>query len=326
MAPVNLKEAKARLKIPDLWGFLNLPGDCSENPCHSPFYERTSKPSFSVSEGGDLFNDFRTGEKGDAVTFLQLVIGISQKEACRKFLELAGERASSPLPVIPRAAMPPQARELPVLPTMRSGTPEEHETLAKLRCVHVEAVKMADSVGLLRFGNWKGQAAWFVREPGGRVAQARQLNGKLWEGINAKAQTLPGCWANWPIGAGFGEYQTICFVEGGPDLLAAFHFIILEGRAAEIAPVAMLGAGQKIHPHALHLFAGKRVRIYAHGDAPGREAARRWKEQLESVGCLVDAVDCGGYRMQDGRTSNDLNDLTQIHPDDAGEITDLLPE
>ena len=43
MMPMNLAEAKARLKIPDLWRILDFPGDCSKNPCHSPFYERTTE-------------------------------------------------------------------------------------------------------------------------------------------------------------------------------------------------------------------------------------------------------------------------------------------
>jgi len=127
------------------------------------------------------------------------------------------------------------------------------------------------------------------------------------------------------VGAGLGDYQTILFCEGGPDLLAAVHFIVMAGRAAEVAPVAMLGAGQRIHLDALPLFAGKRIRIYAHADEPGRKAAKTWAAQLATVGARVDAVDSGGYRMKDGRTSGDLNDLTQIHPDDAGELTDLLP-
>ena len=320
---MKLAETKQRLRIPDLWRILDLPGTPSKS-CRCPWRE-DNKPSFSVSDDGMLWNDFTTGTGGDAVDFLRLATGLSEKEACRKFIELAGGQPSEPLPVTRRAAMPPQARELPVFPAMRSGTPEETATLAALRNVSIEAVRVADGAGLLRFGTWKGCPAWFITEPGGRNAQARRMDGHPWEEIGAKAQTLPGCWASWPIGAGLGDYQTILFCEGGPDMIAAIHFGYIHGGAA-FGIVAMLGAGQKIHPEALPWFAGKRVRIYAHADEPGMKGARRWKEQLDSVGCRVDAVDCGGYRMQDGRKSGDLNDLTLIHPDDAGEIADLLPE
>ena len=324
MPSPSIAEAKDRLLIPELWRILDLPGTPSKS-CRCPWRE-DHKPSFSVSDDGLLWNDFTTGQGGDAIDFLREATGLSKDAAFKKFMEMAGGMPSTPLPVVRRAATPPQARELPVLPAMRSGTPEEHKVLAALRHVHLEAVRVADGADLLRFGESKGCPAWFVVDPGGRNAQARRLDGRPWEGIDAKAQTLPGCWASWPIGAGHGDYDTICLVEGGPDLLAALHFIVLGGRAAEVAPVAMLGAGQKIHPEALPWFAGRRVRIYAHADDAGRAAAQRWRDQLIPVGATVDAVDCGGYRMQDGRTSGDLNDLTQIHPDDAGELTDLLPK
>ena len=326
MMPLTLAEAKERIRIPDLWRILGLPGDCLKNPCHSPLYEHAEKPSFSVSAEGDLFNDFRTGHKGDAVTFLQLATGLSTKEAIHKFIGLAGGQVSTPLPPLRRAAAPPQARGLPTLPAMRQGTPEELAALAALRSIHIEACRIANDAGLLRFGEWKSRPAWFIADPGRRNAQARRMDGKPWPEIGAKAQTLPGCWASWPIGGGCGDYQTILFCEGGPDLLAALHFIVMAGRAADCCPVAMLGAGQRIHAAALPLLSGKRIRIYADADEPGREAARRWKAQLVAVGCRVDAVDFSGLRKVDGSPIKDLNDCTQIHPDDAGELEGLLPE
>ena len=326
MVQMTIEEAKARIRIPDLWRILGLPGDCSKNPCHSPLYEHAEKPSFSVSAEGDLFNDFRTGHKGDAVTFLQLATGLSSKEACRKFLGIAGGQPITPLPVIRKTPAPAQARELPPLPSMREGSPVEHAALAALRNVSAQACRIAGAAGLLRFGEWKGRAAWFITEPGGRNAQARRMDGQPWPEIGAKAQTLPGCWASWPIGAGVGDYETILFCEGGPDLLAALHFIVIEGRACDCFPVAMLGAGQRIHSAALPLLAGKRIRIYADADEPGREAARRWKAQLVAVRCRVDAVDFSGLRKADGSPVKDLNDATEIHPDDAGELKGILPE
>lgn len=320
---MTLAEAKTRLKIPGLWRHLNLPGTPRKS-CHCPWRE-DKNPSFSVSENGLLFNDFATGESGDAVDFLRLATGLSEKGACRKFIELAGGLPSTPLPILRRAAAPAKARELPKLPAMQRGNRGIHTQLAALRNIHVEAVRAAVASRLLRFGLWKGHLAWFITDPFRRNAQARRLDGQPWPEIDAKAQTLHGCWASWPIGAALADYQTILFCEGGPDLLAALHFMYMHG-GTTFGVVAMLGAGLRIHPEALPWFANKRVRIYAHADKAGREAAERWAAQLKSVGCRVDAVDCGGHRMQDGRTSNDLNDLTQIHPVDAGELSNLLPD
>jgi hypothetical protein len=68
----------------DHFGFLANPASC-----HSPFRD-DHKPSFSVNADGTLWNDFATGEAGDAVDFFQRASGLSQKDACRKFIELAG--------------------------------------------------------------------------------------------------------------------------------------------------------------------------------------------------------------------------------------------
>lgn len=323
MTPVTIQEAKERVKIHDLWRIFNLPGDCKKNPCHSPFYEPDGKPSFSVSVGGDLFNDFRTGDKGDQITFVSLYFQCSNKEACKRFIELAGGTAGQPLRSGPAllARPKPEARPLPTLPSMRRGTPEELATLAALRNVHIEAVKVADSAGVLRFGQFMELPSWFVVDPSGHVAQARRLDGQPWPS-GTKAHTCAGSWASWPVGTGLGEYQTILFCEGGPDALAAIHFGYIHGLGV-FGIVAMLGAGQKIHPEALPLFAGKRVRIYNHGDEPGRKAARRWAAQLATVGCQVDAIDCGGFKMSNGAVSNDLNDLVLVNP---SELKGLLPD
>ena len=108
-------------------------------------------------------------------------------------------------------------------------------------------------------------------------------------------------------------------------MLAALHFIIGHRRAADVFPVAMLGAGQRIHEDALALFAGKRVRIFPHDDHAGREGAERWAAQLSTVGVEVDCFAFAGLRKADGSPVNDLNDCTEIHPKDAGEMEGLLP-
>jgi len=323
---MTIAEAKERLRIPELWRLLNLPGDCSKNPCRSPFRE-DHRASFSVAADGLLFNDF-TGKGGDAIDFLQLATGLSREAACRKFIELTGGAVSSPLPaVITRRTAVARARQKPSLPVMRCGTTAELETVAKLRRVSLAACILANGVGLLCFRTWKGKPAWIVTDDERLNAQARRLDGEQWEGIDAKAQTLPGSWASWPLGIKSGaDYPAFLLCEGGGDLLAALHFIHLAKREADCFPIAMLGASQRIHADALPLFNGKTIRIMAHADKAGRDAAERWAAQLATVGAEVDIADFSGLRKADGSSVKDLNDCTSIHADDAKELEGILPE
>ncbi len=140
-----------------------------------------------------------------------------------------------------------------------------------------------------------------------------------------KAWTVAGSRGAWPLGCEeSAKFGSIALVEGGGDFLAAFHFIVLEERGRDVAPVAMLGAANRIAPDALELFRGKFVRIFAHvdkpndtGTRPGLEAAARWQEQLTSAGATVECFDLSGLHQIDGSPVTDLNDMTRINPEDA---------
>lgn len=189
-------------------------------------------------------------------------------------------------------------------------------TLATLRGISVEGVRLAYARGLLRFGIYRMRPAWFILDASQRVAQARRLDGQPWT-KDAKAWTLPGSQAAWPVGIGEAEkYPAIALCEGGPDLLAACAFLLAEGRDRDVAPVTMLGGCARIHADALPLFAGKRVRIFAHLDDTGDKAANRWAEQLTDAGATVDAFSLAGLGRTDGATVKDLCDLAAIRADD----------
>jgi hypothetical protein len=189
--------------------------------------------------------------------------------------------------------------------------------LAILRNLSFEGLQLSSERGLLWFATLKGFDAWIVTDSERVNAQARRMDGKPWRHIGAKAWTLPGSWASWPVGIREArQFDCIALVEGGPDLLAAFHFIASEGREKDSAPVAMLGASQRVHEQALRFFAAKCVRIFGHDDDEGRRAVNVWAAQLESVGAELSAFDCGGLRKADGTPVKDLNDCTSIHADD----------
>lgn len=326
---MNVTEAKQRLTIGALWthfGFAGKPG----RSCPCPFHEDGSD-SFSVTDG-EVFNCFAGCGGGDSVDFYALATGLPHGEACRAFIALAG---GSSLPSTPRPLRPKpedvdraKAEQRKAWPPFDVLTDEDVATLAELRHVSIEGVQLMAARGLLWFATWKGTPAWVVTDDARKNAQARRMDGLLWPGIEKKAQTLPGSEATRPIGARESQqFPIVLFCEGGPDLLAAFHFIEAHGRQADVAAVCMLGAGLNIHAAALPIFGcSKRVRIFPHTDAPGRAAAVRWAEQLAGVGSTVDAVDFTGLVMADGSPIEDLNDATRLDPKQAHELMNLIPE
>jgi hypothetical protein len=123
--------------------------------------------------------------------------------------------------------------------------------------------------------------------------------------------------ANWPVGIEDAQWFDSVAILEGIDILAAFHFLLAESREAAVAPVAVLGAGNRIPDDVLALFAGKRVRIFPHVDAnhAGLRAAANWEVQLRPIAASIDAFDFTGLTTIRGSAVKDLNDLTSIDPD-----------
>ena len=131
-----------------------------------------------------------------------------------------------------------------------------------------------------------------------------------------KAWTLPGSIGALPIGLYEAvDFPNIALVEGGPDLLAAFHLAwcatstpetLALGKGIDVVGnlgvVAMLG-GPPILEGELRHFKDKCVRIFADADEPGPEAEGRWWHQLESAGAKVDGYSFAGFIRSDGSRS-----------------------
>ena len=321
-----MADAKARLNIHDLWNHFGFEGE-AKNSCRSPFRD-DNKPSFSVNADGTLWHDFATGEGGDTVGFFQRATGLSQRAACRKFIELAGGRITA-WPRAPRQqAMPAEAKPKPVFPGFNVGTDADFQQLADLRQICREGLALASERGLLGFTRLKGFPSWIVTDSARVNAQARRMDGQTWEDLEGrpKAYTLPGAWASWPIGISEAQrYPVIALCEGGPDFLAAFHLIYHEFMEAQCSAVTMLGATQRIHADALPLFAGKRVRIFGHNDEAGRSAVERWAQQMTSVGADVDAFSFAGLNQEDGKPVNDLNDSLLMDAASFAQVERMLP-
>ena len=320
---MTITAAKEAVRIDDLWSRYGFDGSPTRS-CRSPFRDERNA-SFSVFAGGCAWRDFGTGECGDTVTFIERAEGVSNAEACKKIIAYAGGDSARPTP--PRITRK-KKRGKPALPTL-CDSKNHHAKLADLRNVSPQAVDICVERGLLRFGEWKGQPAWFVTDKTGRNAQARRLDGKLWSEIAAKAWTLPKSEASWPIGLEESlPYPIILLVEGGPDLLAAAHFAWCEDRGNDTAFVAMLGASQRLKSDALTALSGKRVRIFSHDDKSGYSSTQRWANQLRNVEAVVDAISFDGLIQTDGSDVGDLNDLCNVHADvfeKHEEIQNLVP-
>lgn len=327
----TIEEAKARLDVAALWKRLNLPGEPSRS-CRCPMH-KDRNASFSVYTGAKGTLRWKCHSQcgeGGPVEFLARVLDINEREACRRIVEMAFGESAEHLPVRPpQAKAPVQPRHL-VLPVgFTRGSESNLRDVAALRGLSLEGVELASSRGLLWFAPARGYTSWIITDSKRTNAQARKVDGGVWEHIGgAKAWTLPGSRAAWPIGAREAVvYPYVALVEGGTDLLAAHHFITAEGRQHDVCAVAILGASNNIPENALPFLKDKRVRIYPHDDPAGQAAAVRWTAQLEAVGCKVDAFRLTGLVRRDGKPVKDLNDLVSVDPVRSADpvIEEVLP-
>jgi len=316
-------QIKQRITIPWLWQYHNLPGEPKlGGRCRSPFYH-DKNPDFFISRDGSWFVDHgKPDHKGDVITFEQIAAGTTRRNAIGKLRELASlpENGARRLTVNVRSR-PLEYEDSGKLQPMRldfleRGTADDLRRLAELRCLAREALEIASAAGVLRFATLKGFRSWLVTDQMRFVVEARRLDGQPWAHIgNKKSWTLPGGSKRWPLGIVEAKScRAIALVEGMPDFLAAFHCIWAEDRS-DVAPVAMLGVSMSIHPVALRLFRGKRVRIFPHFDAgrfTGFHAARKWEAQLLGAGAIVDCFELTGLTRSDGQAVSDLNDLAQL--------------
>jgi hypothetical protein len=240
-------------------------------------------------------------------------------------------------PVLKRANTLEERGKVRFLEGTRRLTGEEIGTLAKLRGLSRKAVEIAAADSRVGFAEWpKGgqHASWVVSDSEKWVAQYRRLDGESYKlksaagtgnlsanrtGGGAAAsigaddndndevnERLIKAWTNgtptWPLGcAEIGNRAAVMLVEGGADMLAAYHFLWEVGRRLyrpgrpdrwlldKVAVVCVLGASNRLCAESLEFFKGKRVRIFIDADKAKAKPLRRCPDEglakhLESGG------------------------------------------
>ena len=331
-----IQRAKIALPMPELWRKLGWQGEPKKS-CRRPYSPEDTRDSASVfqkASGEWCFHDFKAGETRDEIALLAEVEGLSNGDACRRFLALAGIRGDSPDTRGPAAIQPSRPLPLPdvkpaskpFMGTLRELGRVECEAIAGSRGLLLDAVMLAACEGLLWRGERLGCASWVLTDAERWNAQFRRFDALpyvLNDGREVKTLGVKGGWAAWPLGLpemSARRYRRAVIVEGLPDALAAFQVLLETGQSAGCAVLCMTGAGLRIPSECLPFFAGVRVRIFCDADASGRRAALRWEGQLNSARASCDAFDLSGLLQADGKPVKDLNDCCRMAADERAAL------
>lgn len=328
MHTLTLEEAIKRLPLNALASRLAIQGEIPDRDgksvrCFFPdrHVRGDQNPSFNFFDHLTRFKCHACGVQGRGPDLVSMALGLDPRESVVRFIAMAGGAAAPTIPA------PTKRKVLALPPDATRGTGAQWRALAELRHIHPEAVALASGMGVLLFGTVHGCSSWIVTDQARKLAEARRMDGKLYPAIGRlgerKAHTLQGSSKSWPVGllprhSAPERFRKLAIVEGGPDLLAAYHFL-LEQEAEDTLPVAILGREcRTIHPDALKLFQGRRMRIYPHADSDkgGLRAAERWSDLIQRAYRIKpDGFNFDGLLRSDDSPATDLNDCTDLRND-----------
>jgi hypothetical protein len=326
-ALASAQDLRARLSLPDLMGRLGY-GENNKRSAKCPFHE-DQHASFSVYEtsGGYRWKCHAGCGGGDEVDFLCHASQSNKAAAFDRWRELA---AATPSTAIVRHSDEAFRNRMSLPSDFHSGSDEELSRVAGLRCVSRRSVTEMRERKVLGFGTVCGFACWIVTDPSHLCAEARRIDGQPFPpfvGLGSrKVHTIRGSIKSWPVGLGVDD-AAICnrllILEGSGDLLAGYHFAM---EPFEWLPIAILGASVRcLHPEALRMMRGKKVRVVPHVDSAGFEFLESICHQLDRAGCSsIDWIDMRGWRRADSSPVKDLNDCVGLYPSDQRRLEGLL--
>lgn len=299
--------------MPVLLAKLGL-GAYAKRSCPSPF-RNDNNPSWGIfpHQGGWYFKDHGNEDSGDEVTLIARLKGWDEQRDFRRIVDFYQLTARRTGPAAPLSVVHPQPPASPPdLTGYSPGTDEQLIRLSLLRSISVEALKLATERGFLIFGRCFNSEVFGLKDSSGALAEVRRLDGQLFPAFDSmpahKSHTLRGSRKSWPLGViESANASRIALVEGLPDFLACFDFLLREQKIDEVAPVAMLSASASIDETALQRFSGKHVRLFFHNDEAGVAAAHRWTSQLRAATEEIDYFNFSGFP--------DINDLADLNAD-----------
>ena len=300
----------------------------------SPVRDDGQNAAFTIREDGEVGIDHGTGEGFNALKLIARVESLSPAEARRRLVYYSKQGQAHPFvgseqnkPSRGTALAPFDRHLYPFNWQLDIGTHDDYLRFAALRGLNPVSLITATALELFYFSDdWRGgQRICTVTDNARYVRQDRRVDGQhlIVDGYRTtKCRTIGT--ASWPVGAAnIGTKPVVLLVEGLPDLLAAIQIINVQGHHHDTAAVAMLGAGQKIHPQSLPHFAGKYVRLFPHRDEAGSRAAETWCRQLQRAGATVDCFNHERFQQKPDQPCKDLNDLIVVHG--ADHATDMVP-
>jgi hypothetical protein len=257
-----------------------------EGSYNSPWRQDT-RPSLSLSreQGGKwLFNDFTTGQSGNAFGFLVDVVGLSPQQAANEVLAQAGI-APTPKPFGSPLPKPPPPTYAPLGAVHLSALQKAQAHLQGCTALPPELTgrgftpDMCKAYGLGLYPDGTvlipiyrgGQTIQIkLRNSDTRMAQQQQARyGYLVTGVGAPAWLSPD----------FGGHGAVLVAEGELNAMAAHAAIQQQGLG--FAVVGMAGAAAKMDTTGL---GGCDVYLYADGDAAGQAATSKWAAALADFG------------------------------------------
>lgn len=288
--------------------------------------------SLKVRIEGDkkgMWIDFAGGadEKGDLIGLWKQVRGLSLDQANKEALEWLGiPDSDQPAPTTPRIETTKAQESWKSLQAkLRKGTHAEISAVAALRKIpNTAGLELASAANQLWFADvWDKDGfdhpSWILTDDARINAQARKMDGTLWVEAG-KCKTVWGTSSKWPIGINGVNGHDIAFVEGSPDLLAAWHLIWLKGLKDKVSPVAMFGGSIPIPPETYPLFSGKNVYLFPHNDKEGRISGERWASQLREAKAA--SVVNFEINVEGGKDLNDL--VSTLETSEDGELPEIV--